>query len=393
MSALINTFKTSACLVFIAVVLCMDASHANEMAFTVSSASIYDKSTHDALLLMLNRSTDRLDAESLHEFKHLLADKGWPTVVAVGRDGVDAAGKLLFKSSSDYTFQRQILDLMLDSRLSVDVSPLGYARLSDEIENQHAGAQRYATLLSIKGGKVTVDPAIEKNSATTYFRDFNGLPTTKEQIASVQKLVDSGEALSTANPFPPLSQPYKPYTAPDVRRLLGEMIDPDQASRHALDKATSSTQADLVKRAQEVDKENYKKLKEIFSKYGFPTVAMVGRDGVSDAFLLVQHADNDPAFQRQALLLAKPLMERRELPKQEYALLTDRVLSNEGKPQIYGTQADIVNGKIVVKTVQDYKNLDERRENMGLPTEEKYIEILRKQFSDSIATSKQSTQK
>ncbi|WP_375165381.1 DUF6624 domain-containing protein, partial [Paenibacillus taichungensis] len=66
-------------------------------------------------------------------------------------------------------------------------------------------------------------------------------------------------------------------------------------------------------------------MKQVFEGVGFPTRDMAGIDGVSRAFLLVQHADEDPAFQRRALELAKPSMESRGMSRRQYAMLADRV--------------------------------------------------------------------
>jgi hypothetical protein len=130
-----------------------------------------------------------------------------------------------------------------------------------------------------------------------------------------------------------------------------------------------------IAKVKEIDAENLPKIKEIFKQVGFPTVAMVGRDGVSTAFLLVQHADADPKFQEYALELAEPLMKRRELSRRQYAYLVDRVRLGKGEKQIYGTQVDVVSGKAVVKPVVDPKNLDARRAEMFMGPEADYLKL------------------
>ena len=47
-----------------------------------------------------------------------------------------------------------------------------------------------------------------------------------------------------------------------------------------------------------VDAVHTARLKAIVAAHGWPTVAQVGQDGADAAWLLAQHADKDPAFQR-----------------------------------------------------------------------------------------------
>ena len=52
---------------------------------------------------------------------------------------------------------------------------------------------------------------------------------------------------------------------------------------------------------QQADTENTAWLKGIVNKQGWPTISDIGKDGFNAAWLLVQHADTDRAFQKQCL--------------------------------------------------------------------------------------------
>ncbi len=80
---------------------------------------------------------------------------------------------------------------------------------------------------------------------------------------------------------------------------------------------------------------------------------------------LVQHADKDGKFQKRCLELMKSAG-KGEVAPVDIAYLTDRVLIAEGKPQRYGTQSVIENGKAMAKNVEDRANLDKRRGSWGL---------------------------
>ena len=93
------------------------------------------------------------------------------------------------------------------------------------------------------------------------------------------------------------------------------------------------------------DGENTQWLKQIVEQRGWPTKSMVGSDGANAAWLLVQHADADIKFQRKCLDLMAALP-KNEVSQTDFAYLTDRVLLAEGKNQLYGTQFDLVDGKL-----------------------------------------------
>lgn len=124
---------------------------------------------------------------------------------------------------------------------------------------------------------------------------------------------------------------------------------------------------------QAIQKRNLAAIRSIVAQNGFPTIKQVGTPGAWAAFDLVQHADNDHAFQRKALALAKPLVERGDLPGEVYAYLTDRVRVAEGKPQMYGTQIHKVDNELVMRPVADPAGLDVRRARTGNPSEAAYL--------------------
>ena len=63
------------------------------------------------------------------------------------------------------------------------------------------------------------------------------------------------------------------------------------------------------------------------------------------------------------------------------ALLTDRVLVEDGGPQRYGTQAEIVDGTVRFSPIEDEAHGDERRAELGLMPLERYRERLQKIYA------------
>ena len=129
---------------------------------------------------------------------------------------------------------------------------------------------------------------------------------------------------------------------------------------------------ELYENIQEIDAQNRERLKAIINQYGWPGVSLVGLEGASALWLLVQHQDLDVDFQKYCLELLKKAVSHYEASSQSQAYLTDRVKMNEGKPQIYGTQWIREGEKFYMYPVEDIEHLDERRLEMGLDTIAEY---------------------
>jgi hypothetical protein len=123
---------------------------------------------------------------------------------------------------------------------------------------------------------------------------------------------------------------------PVLRAELDERFTRDQRVRVA---ALAKPKDPQRKRAMLLsDQSNLRWLHELVAGKGFPTAAQVGEEGVSRAWILMQHMDDDPQFQASLL----PVLEQRfadgDLGADDLARFTDRVLKAQGKPQRYGTQ-------------------------------------------------------
>jgi len=121
----------------------------------------------------------------------------------------------------------------------------------------------------------------------------------------------------------------------------------------------------------EVDARHTARMKEILVVHGWPTVSLVGEDGARSAWLLVQHADADPAFQRLCLEKMKSVAAGDVSPI-DVAYLTDRVLVNEGKKQIYGTQFWNADGELVPRPIEDESRVEALRAALGMISMQEY---------------------
>jgi hypothetical protein len=133
---------------------------------------------------------------------------------------------------------------------------------------------------------------------------------------------------------------------------------------------------ELLASLRAVDSANLAWLKPQLLMTGFPNRAQVGKDGVQAAALLVQHSDADPAFQAEVLPLLEAAFRAGDVTGQEVAMLTDRVAKAQGRPQRYGTQATITDGRVIFDPIEDSTGVDARRAAMGLPPLAEYKAVL-----------------
>ncbi|NNF59518.1 MAG: hypothetical protein HKN04_14880 [Rhodothermaceae bacterium] len=90
-------------------------------------------------------------------------------------------------------------------------------------------------------------------------------------------------------------------SAPTLRRELLAMAEADQADRAFTEALGAGPPLDsLTQQMAYRDSLRTDRLREVVTEHGWPTAALVGRDGANAAFLLLQHA---PDGVLQALLL------------------------------------------------------------------------------------------
>ena len=121
-----------------------------------------------------------------------------------------------------------------------------------------------------------------------------------------------------------------------------------------------------------LDEDNTAWLKEVVRSQGWPGRSLVGEEAAHAAWLLAQHADHDPTFQRECVDLLEKAVQRGEASASDWAYLVDRVLRGEGRPQRYGTLFTEASAGLQPQPIEDLERLDERRASVGLGPFEEY---------------------
>lgn len=162
-----------------------------------------------------------------------------------------------------------------------------------------------------------------------------------------------------------------------VQNLLRDLWVADQSGRYAYlalntdDRTGAAWWAYRLATANAIttDGRSTEAMRDILDRYDWVDGEQFGRRTATQAWLLVQHSDHDPAFQSLALERMEPYLESGSVRRQDYAYLWDRVAVNTGQLQRYGTQPMgecNEDGTLDLKPVEDPDTLDVRRREMGL---------------------------
>lgn len=167
---------------------------------------------------------------------------------------------------------------------------------------------------------------------------------------------------------------------PALLNELTLMYEKDQEARFKVINTGNLASEEAGMTIEKIDQEHLPRLKAIVEKLGWPGFRTVGAEGADKMWLLVQHCDGEIEFQKTCLQLLKDSVAKGDAPKRHLAYLMDRVLVNEGKPQIYGTQVQLVEGKALPRSVEDPDHLDQRRQTLGLSPITEYLTRLKEAY-------------
>ena len=118
-----------------------------------------------------------------------------------------------------------------------------------------------------------------------------------------------------------------------------------------------------------VDKNCSEKICLILDKYGWLGMDQIGSEANETLFLGIQHVD-DLKVQEKYLPMLKGAVKTGKAEGWQLAFLTDRILMNQGRKQIYGTQKIVSKdlAKSYIIPVEHPDKVDKLRKELGLPT-------------------------
>jgi hypothetical protein len=177
----------------------------------------------------------------------------------------------------------------------------------------------------------------------------------------------------SAPPAPRGAAQQPPDTA--LRSELVRLGREDQAARDGFGAAAARNDTTYARQLMAEDSARTARLREIVRLHGWPRRSLVGEDGARAAWLLLQHSPSTE-LQRSLLPVLWSAAERGEVAKRDVAMLTDRVLLHDGKPQRYGSSFSMRDGRLVPDSIEDPAGLAARRAAVGLPSMSEYVRLL-----------------
>ncbi|MFD1284318.1 DUF6624 domain-containing protein [Mesonia ostreae] len=123
----------------------------------------------------------------------------------------------------------------------------------------------------------------------------------------------------------------------------------------------------------EKDSINLIKIQNILDERGWLGSDVIGRQGNSTLFLVIQHSDLE--IQEKYLPMMRDAVDEGNARASSLALLEDRVALRKGEKQIYGSQIgrDPETGEFYVSPLIDPENVDKRRAKVGLGSIADYV--------------------
>lgn len=170
-----------------------------------------------------------------------------------------------------------------------------------------------------------------------------------------------------------------PQTIEEAKVTLEDMYVSDQTLRHEVSEIRQEQGHDspLIKEKWEeikkIDSSNVIVVCHILDTFGWLGKKEIGYKANRALFLVIQHANND--VQETYLPMLREAVEDKNALGADLALLEDRVATNKGEAQVYGSQIGIVpsTGEYYVFPLVDPEHVDERRLSLGLDSIESYL--------------------
>ena len=141
-----------------------------------------------------------------------------------------------------------------------------------------------------------------------------------------------------------LDSPQKKDSLAKAYNLAGQAVD-----QRIFDKMT------------EIDRSNIERVRQIIKQHGYPGTTLVGSPTNEAAWYVIQHSEDIAHY----FPLIETAGRRKELPFDLVAMMQDRLLMNQGKEQVYGTQVRCDGSGCYVWPIVNPAQVNERRKQAG----------------------------
>lgn len=206
-------------------------------------------------------------------------------------------------------------------------------------------------------------------------RDLRALYLGGGQVASPYGLVGRMVAKARAEPDARLAELYRRMAEDQFAGMdsivLRDFFGPGAhtAWEEGLDEAALAyVDATIAGEWCPMNVANAEWLKRQLRDHGWFTVSAYGADADAAAWLIVQHARHDTAFQQEVVTMLEPLWESGETKGANFAMLHDQAAHYAGRPGRFGAMgACTAPGVWTPEPVEDGAAVDAWRRRAGMP--------------------------
>jgi VWFA-related protein len=179
---------------------------------------------------------------------------------------------------------------------------------------------------------------------------------SQDEIKRLADQVDAGAA-----------RPFNKKLAEQINKLAAKQDE--RIQNNVADNKNSET---ILKTLRTARATNTTELCSILKQYGWPTRDLVGEEGVKSMFFLLRNSATDE-LQRSLLPVIIAVVKKGEISKSSFAAYIDRLRTNAGLKQIFGTQATIRDGFLIMFPITDEQHVDARRKQYDMPPLKEYM--------------------
>ncbi|HET6851973.1 MAG TPA: VWA domain-containing protein [Pyrinomonadaceae bacterium] len=191
----------------------------------------------------------------------------------------------------------------------------------------------------------------------------------------VRQMLARVEAPAPASPDKKLKEELLKMFAKQ-RELLMQVVEKDQAKQSEREKL------------HKVYEDHTLKLCQILKAHGWPTAALVDKEGVLAAFQILKNGGTYE-LQRDLLPVIVAVIKKDPSQKSQFAGLFDRLRVTAGMKQLFGTQAISANGFLVLYPIEDEAKVDARRAEFGLAPLDWYVRELERTYGRPLVKARQ----
>jgi VWFA-related protein len=190
-----------------------------------------------------------------------------------------------------------------------------------------------------------------------------------------------GACVSDADVKAMLARVNSSTTAPPDAKLRETLLKLKEESQKSFQDAApgSRKEGELMKRLRTAREKNTARLCPLLKEFGWPGAGLVGRDGVAAAFYLLKDGSSFE-LQRDMLPVIVAATKKGEIERSDFAGYFDRLRLSAGLKQLFGTQATIKDGFIVLYPIEGQEWVDARRKQYGLPPLSAYVRTLERTY-------------